>query len=777
MTVIYHVLDQHAQVKDEFAEENKIESGIRRKGFSRWQSWGVTITAGATTAAIVLTINIWVFTYVALQFKIEDGIATIYRGTCTVTSNISTYGHLLINILGTLLLGASNAGAQLLSAPTRSDVARAHSKNRWMDIGVPSLRGLRTIPRWRRSGWVVLMMSSIPLHLLYNSVLFTTSARHDYVASLVAPDFFETSRGFDDMKIPEEIKGSTSFPDESVVDAFWTTRNLALQGNLTRLSKRECLIAYGATNAAESDKENLLVVTKPINDVEFGTLIQGNKTFAVLPLLDLFIHKAEDQFNDLDWRCGGSLGSGNAINTTCGEHKLVPAYKDDAGEWPIRTYLYQCNDGWRTIPDCIKENWSSCVSPWIDRCNMTRTTVEVDYCLAAQSPGKCTAKVSLSLLAVVMGCNVVKVLVLCAMAGMNLKSFKPLVTIGDAVKYFLEEPEDSAKGRGPISVMDVVAPGRTPTTWQRPGVRIVHVPIQDEGGGAGAVSRTGEVGTSRSKPAPFIQESDHWWRTPSVGLFSPWKICLFLCVIMWLVAACMIAVAFLDDGISSESKLNFKDFNFSSLVGLPESASLSLYIIVPNIPQLLVSFAYVFYNNSLTCMLLTYETTQFATKRKFLRVSDPEGQQKSTYWLQLPYQYSIPLLSTMALLHWLISRSLFFKAVEYYDPAGEMSEESYTACAFSPLALILSCSLGALLILVFCALSLRKVHRGMPLMGSCSIAISAACANCGEGGEAAMKALMYGVLTTGTDEQQQGTKRVGFSQYEVEPLQGRTKYL
>ncbi|PPJ58404.1 hypothetical protein CBER1_08085 [Cercospora berteroae] len=619
MTVVYHVLNQHTQVKDEVADEGKIESGNGRKTFSKWQSWGVTITAGAATAALVLTINIWVFTYVALQFNIEAGIATIHRGTCTVTSNISTYGHLLINILGTLLLGASNAGAQLLSAPTRSDIARAHSKNRWMDIGVPSLRNLRTISRWRRLGWVVLMTSSIPLHLLYNSVLFTTSAGHEYVASLVAPDFFEASRGFDDMKIPGEMKGGTSFPDESVTDSFWITRNLALQGDLTRLSKRECLVAYGATSATESDEGNLLVVTKPIDDVEFGTVLQGNSTFAVLPLLDLFIHKAEDQFNDLDWRCGGSRGSGNAMNTTCGEHKLVPAYEDDAGKWPIRTYLYQCNEGWRSIPDCFSENWAACVSPWIDHCNMTRTTVEVDYCLPEQNPGKCTAKVSLSLLAVVMGCNVVKVLVLCAMVGMNSKSFRPLVTIGDAVKSFLEEPEDKAKCRGPISVMDVVAPGKKPTSWQRAGVRIVHVPIQDEGGGAGAVSRTGEVGTSRSKPAPFIQESDHWWRTPSVGLFSPWKICLFLCVIMWLVAACMIAVAFIDDGLPWDPKLNFTEFNFSSLVGLPETASLSVYIIVPNIPQLLVSFAYVFYNNSLTCMLLTYETTQFATKRKFLR--------------------------------------------------------------------------------------------------------------------------------------------------------------
>lgn len=229
--------------------------------------------------------------------------------------------------------------------------------------------------------------------------------------------------------------------------------------------------------------------------------------------------------------------------------------------------------------------------------------------------------------------------------------------------------------------------------------------------------------------------------------------------------------------LTGETELNLKDFNFNTLLGMTETAPLTLYIIVPNIPQLLVSFAYIFYNNALTCMLLAYETSQFASKRKFLRVSGPEGQQKSTYWLQLPYQYSIPLLVTMAFLHWLISRSLFFKSVDYYDASGRMSDESYTACAYSPLALILSISLGAILVLVLVGLSFRKVDRGMPMLGSCSMAISAACANCDEGGEAAKHALMYGVLTTETDEQQQGPKRVGFSQHEVESLQEKTEYL
>jgi hypothetical protein len=74
--------------------------------------------------------------------------------------------HLLINILSSLLLAASNYAMQCLSAPTRRDIEKHHSKGWWLDIGVPSFHNLRVIP-WNRSvPWYLLMISSLPLHLL-----------------------------------------------------------------------------------------------------------------------------------------------------------------------------------------------------------------------------------------------------------------------------------------------------------------------------------------------------------------------------------------------------------------------------------------------------------------------------------------------------------------------------------------------------------------------------------------------------------------------------------
>lgn len=67
-----------------------------------------------------------------------------------------------------------------------------------------------------------------------------------------------------------------------------------------------------------------------------------------------------------------------------------------------------------------------------------------------------------------------------------------------------------------------------------------------------------------------------------------------------------------------------------------------LTIIIANSPQLLLSFLYLTYNGLFSCMLLADEWNDYAHSRKPLRVTQPSGNQRSTYRLQLPYRYSIP---------------------------------------------------------------------------------------------------------------------------------------
>lgn len=94
------------------------------------------------------------------------GQEVIFEDECHKVSKLNTWLHLLINVLSTILLSASNYCMQCLSAPTRSEVDRAHAKGSWLDIGIPSTRNLRFISKRRAIVWAILGLSSLPLHLL-----------------------------------------------------------------------------------------------------------------------------------------------------------------------------------------------------------------------------------------------------------------------------------------------------------------------------------------------------------------------------------------------------------------------------------------------------------------------------------------------------------------------------------------------------------------------------------------------------------------------------------
>jgi len=100
--------------------------------------------------ALVLSINVLGTAIVAIEQKAIDGIATFRVGDCTLTERLDFSIHLLINILSTSLVGASNYCMQCVSAPTRKDIDKAHKHHTWMDISVLSVRNLKWISRRRK---------------------------------------------------------------------------------------------------------------------------------------------------------------------------------------------------------------------------------------------------------------------------------------------------------------------------------------------------------------------------------------------------------------------------------------------------------------------------------------------------------------------------------------------------------------------------------------------------------------------------------------------------
>ena len=122
--------------------------------------------------------------------------------------------------------------------------------------------------------------------------------------------------------------------------------------------------------------------------------------------------------------------------------------------------------------------------------------------------------------------------------------------------------------------------------------------------------------------------------------------------------------------LSSLWDIGFGAVNANSLVvtGITSTGSggLLLNILLANLPQGIFSFLYLTYNGLYTCMLPADEWSRFAHQRKSLRVTSPTGPQRSTYYLHLPYLYSIPLLILSGALHWLVSQSIFLARVTVF---------------------------------------------------------------------------------------------------------------
>jgi hypothetical protein len=199
-------------------------------------------------------------------------------------------------------------------------------------------------------------------------------------------------------------------------------------------------------------------------------------------------------------------------------------------------------------------------------------------------------------------------------------------------------------------------------------------------------------------------------------------------------------------------------------------SSLGANVLIANLPQLIVSALYLLYNDLLTRLRLSIEWASFYLTAHPLRVSVPQGLQRSTGFLQLPLWLNVPLLAMMACLHWAISQSIFYALVlsVNYSVNDVPTDFTVDGVGWSPLGLIISIAIGAaLVLLLWLVCFLSKIPGGMPVARSCSAAISAACHGPEWDEEAPQKLLAWGVVGRGVAE---GTQHAAFSSGDVQPL-------
>lgn len=226
-----------------------------------FHGWRLGSLLSGCLVGICLCLNIAATTYLRTKYPPnEDGLGIILDHDCGKVHSIDSRFHYAINVIATVLVSASNYNMQCLTSPTRKAVDTAHQQRKWLDIGIHSIRNLSHTARPKVIFWLALALSSLPLHLLWNSAIFMTTTFNDYSGLVVTPEFLEDHIPIG-IKCGQDAMEEYKLSDHQSYVTCWL-RDMALQSprNMSRVEPKNCMSKYG--NGLEGATFNLLVVTK-----------------------------------------------------------------------------------------------------------------------------------------------------------------------------------------------------------------------------------------------------------------------------------------------------------------------------------------------------------------------------------------------------------------------------------------------------------------------------------------------------------------------------------
>ncbi|KAK1674671.1 hypothetical protein BDP55DRAFT_632742 [Colletotrichum godetiae] len=636
---------------------------------SRWKRSALAFSAAAfVTFFVNLSFVIWAMTHSSDTMTPDTGV--VANGHCQSIQSWNTCAHVAINIISTVLLTGSNYCMQCLIAPTRTEIDSAHAKHEWLDIGIPSIRNFWSIAWKRRMLWALLAMSSFPLHLLFNSVVFTSTSTSRYRVYTISADNF----GGVEMKHAPDVLPIELLPDTNII-----TRN-----RFNFLNTSKCIDEYGTTFQSLRGDVILVVDNKTVST---GELAKLNPTYDYRSLAHPF-----------DWICGEQQHG----STTSSCDKQLSSIKSSA-KWIVGQHY-----------------------------------LEVRGCYSQERAEHCKLLFSSRLCWTVIALNLVKGILMLYVAYGNTE--RPILNVGDAIESFLTVEDESTKTMALASKASLKG-----SSWN-----------------------CGPQEFQSTRRRKFAAASCRRWATTIAIFVSAILTCIILLV--W--------------GCTQVDASNIMKYGLGKVQGdtimdvgtlSAESDTLVLNVLLANTPQVIMSMIYLSYNALFTSISLTTEWDRLGEEKKGLRVSfHCRGDQRQTYFLQLPYRYSIPLTVFSGGMHWLISESIFLVNIEgrYASGPSHSIGDSAMSCGWSPIGVICVIVVGTIMVGFLLASGFRRFrYGGIPVVSSCSVAISAACHPAtSEEPEMWTKALRWGVVSKPGAE----LPHCSFSSREIEaPVEGQ----
>lgn len=438
----------------------------------------------------------------------------LYDGDCQHANVLDITLHLLINIFSTAVLASSNFFMQVVSSPTRKEIDYAHRSLHALEIGVSSFKNLGALSWFKSFAWVGLLLSSVPLHLLFNSAIYSTIYEGNTWQLSIATE------GFVDRTVDYFLPGASLAAPGSACPASPYGTNLTCTFPGVNISGNPGILVgssgYGldidiegashwnsadqnVTKAAEnSTKWNYLTPRDCYDEYRFCAGRKKHRDLVVVVAPAVASGWTRSQVYDFSgaaatnlsqfWDSHINTDSTNSLwfSTTCLLYREpVPIYENSCSSWISRDDNGSSTP-WRNGGQGQYQKSTGCAGALgerggIDWFNTTKlpTTSEwtipfrpsdfivpsdfgyddnynkltVKHCMAEPNP-EYTCKVGLAplLLLVVIGCSFFKVCICIAI--LWRLTHHSLVTPGDAIASFISRPDFSTLGLGTLGYRD-----------------------------------------------------------------------------------------------------------------------------------------------------------------------------------------------------------------------------------------------------------------------------------------------------------------------------------
>ncbi|KAK3313969.1 hypothetical protein B0H66DRAFT_594781 [Apodospora peruviana] len=451
-----------------------------------------------TAVLFTVTATLTGFLGAAVQASGVDQFFTIFTGDCDTTSRMDIGLHLLFNAFSTAVLASSSFFSQILNAPSRQEIDDCHAKGKFLHIGISSWRNTCSMAKWKTVvAWLVLLLSSTPMHLFFNSAIFGTDRREaKYHLTVASEEFVHGAKyfapgaglwhpflglfGYGDMDFEHACASDIS------INNFSGYCTVDIPENTNEVS---CAREYASCHGAKKYRDLVVVVEKNSSWARNSLWDFNNEVSRVW---DSMWPQKEDnslwssasciltedyayspqQCSLIDdrtdgWRveCGAGLRPANCANTCSGV----------LGPYDTSSFRYRAP--WSRFGRLTS------TAPWITTSNPARTPrtvtvaslrqtapgpegskrnatqfgarpgtgqLSVAYCLAEPITQQCSVMLSKLLPLIVTVCVLVKTLT-CALVVTVMRRQDPLVTLGDTIESFVVTPDAITIGEVPIS--------------------------------------------------------------------------------------------------------------------------------------------------------------------------------------------------------------------------------------------------------------------------------------------------------------------------------------